>query len=113
MAYSMDPRLGMEAVQVMEKELNGEILLTVQESYSAVKSLGDNSLVEQMDTKFKKLSDFYNTTYLTALNAVKKNLEEYTDFAEYVSKLQADTNLKTQDIDPAKDAGFADAVGSL
>lgn len=111
--FRLDPKLGEEAVQTLETELNGAILEDVSAAYKAVETLGDNTIIDQMKEKFGALANFYNGPYITALEAIKTNLLEYTDFAEFVSKMQVDTSVKTEDIDPVKDAGFGDAASLL
>lgn len=111
--FNLDPKLGEEAARLMETELNGGILEDVNAAYKAVETLGDNTIIEQMKEKFGNLAAYYNGSYMEALNAVKKNLEEYTDFASFVAKIQSDTSVKNEEIDPVKDAGFSEAATML
>lgn len=111
--FNLDPKLGEEAARLMESELNGGILEDVNTAYKAVETLGDNNITEQMKEKFVNLAAYYNGPYMEALAAVKKNLEDYTDFASFVDKIQSDTSVKGEEIDPVQDAGFGEAASML
>lgn len=111
--YKMDPKLGEELVRVMHSELNGVLLDYMAAGFAAVEASGDNTIAEQMKEKFNKIANFYNGEYMDVLKAVEENATEYTDFAEFLSKMQLDQSVKQQDIDPVKNAGFAEAASRV
>lgn len=111
--FSMDPKLGEEAVAALETEMNGAILEYMKDAYDAVASLGDNNVLDQNKEKFTIVAGVYNDRLLPNMQAVKQNLLEFTNLAEFMNKYVIDTSVKHEEVDPVKDAGFGDAASML
>lgn len=100
---NLDPQAGVELAGIITQLLDGVVLETVQNMYQAARSMGDeNNLVEGIKAKFMSFQAKYNDELVGNANRVKKSFEEFTDFAEYVAKLQIDSSVKDVEVGQVK-----------
>lgn len=108
--FNLDPELGTRVSESLTNILNGSILSSISSAYAAMTKQGENNLTEQIKEKFMNIQKFYNDSVVPAMDVVLHNLEEYTDLADYINKLNVDTSIKAEDIDPVEEAGFTEAM---
>lgn len=109
---NLDPEHGRVLSSTIVALSDGTIIEAVQESYNACVALGDNNMTDSYKEKFARIEAYYNDTFVPAVNAAKRSLEEYTDFAEYVKNLQMDSTITEGDIGTHQGNNY-DAARSL
>lgn len=108
--FNLDPELGTRVSENLSKILNGDITNSISTAYIAMTKQGENNLTEQFKKKFINIQNFYNDSVIPAMTAVQTNLDEYTDLANYMNKIEIDISIKAEAIDPIENAGFAEAM---
>lgn len=108
--FNLDPELGTRVSENLLKILNGDVTNSISTAYIAMTKQGENNLTEQFKKKFINIQNFYNDSVIPAMAAVQTNLDEYTDLANYMNKIEIDTSIKAEAIDPIENAGFAEAM---
>lgn len=110
---NLDPAKGVELAELLTKFCDTEVQDLAQRDYDAIRSLGDdNHCVEEFTTKMNGFQNNYNNTLVPAFDSVKQALEEFTDIAEYISKLAIDTGIADSDVGTVA-AGTFDAARQL
>ena len=109
----LKPEAGLELADILTKVLDGVVLEKVQMAFDAARSLGDdNHVVEEIKRKFMAFQDKYNNDAVPASNKAKQSFEEFTDFAEYIKKLQVDTGVRDVEVGTVKPNSY-DAAKNL
>lgn len=110
---NLDPAKGMLLAETLVKFCDQECIEVAQVANEAIRSLGDdNNCGDQLKQKMMNVQNNYNNNLVPAFNAVKAALEEFTDFAEFVSKLQIETTVTQSDVGTVG-AGQFDAASRL
>lgn len=100
---NLNPEAGQELATILTSLMDGVILDVVQEGYQAARALGDeNDMVQQISAKFMAFQDKYNNDVVPGSNKAKTHFEEFTDYAEYVKKLQIDSSVKDVEVGQVK-----------
>lgn len=92
---NLRPEAGEELASAVTQVLDTEFCDAMQGLYDACRSLGDETnIVQDVKQKFMNAQEKYNAEGIPSLNKFRQVMEQYTDWATYVSKLQADTSVK-------------------
>lgn len=102
-SVNLKPEAGVELAGIITKLMDGDVLDVVQSAFQAARTMGDdNHLVEGIKEKFMAFQAKYNDEVVPAANKVKTSFEEFTDFAEYVAKLQIDSSVRDVEVGQVK-----------
>ena len=108
-----DPAKGQEAAEVVTKYCDEIVQETANLAYEAIKALGeDNHIVEELKQKMVAFQSTYNDGLVPAFNSGNKAFNEFTDMAEYISKLDIDTSVAQADVGTVQ-SGMFDAAMHL
>lgn len=112
-SVKLNPEAGVELAGIITNLMDGVVLEVVQNAFQAARTMGDdNHLVEGIKEKFMAFQARYNEQVVPAANKVKQSLEEFTDFADYVAKLQVDSGVKDVEVGAVKPNSY-DAAKNL
>lgn len=109
---NLDPQAGADLAIILAKFANEEMMEVAQLGYAAVECVGDNNCIDAFKERFGKFKDNFDNNVLPALSDLKAAMEEYTDVAEYISKLSIETSVTGSDVGTISAGGF-DAARNL
>lgn len=110
---NLDPAKGAELAAILVRYCDVECIEAAQVANDAIRSLGEeNNCGQQLREKMRRIQDNYNNNLVPAFNAAKAAIEEFTDVAEYISKLQIDATVAQSDV-PQIAGGQFDAAKNL
>lgn len=110
---NLRPEVGTEAAQLLKDLMDGVILERIASAFQTCRIMGDeNPLVQGITEKFNNFQSLYNDTVVPAVNKASKSLEEYTDFATYVARIQVDSSMKDVEVGTVKPNSY-DAAKNL
>ena len=94
MAMKLNPETGATLAKSLRDCTDGTIIDVIQAGYTAISHVGEGPIVDGAKEKFQHLSREYNESFLPAAEKVLHDLEEFTDVADYLSKLSVNTGVK-------------------
>lgn len=110
---NLRPEAGEELAQIVNTTLDDRLCSTLENLYGACRKMGDeNHLVIDITGKYHKAQDVYNSQVLPAVNNYKQVLGQYTDYATYHARLQADDTVKDVNVGTINTGAF-DAAHDL
>lgn len=110
---NLRPEVGIEGAQMLKDLMDGVILERVGAAFQACRIMGEeNPLVQGLTEKFNNFQNLYNGDLVTVVNKGSKSLEEYSDFATYVAKIQVDSSMKDVEVGTVKPNSY-DAAKNL
>lgn len=96
---NIKPEVGTELATTMNQLLNGQVLDVISEVYQAVKEVaGESTMMDSISASFQKLQNFYNNDVLGNVHNLQKGLQEYTDYATYLTKVSAADSVHEKDV---------------
>lgn len=104
---NLKPEVGEELAFGATKLLDEDFLDTVKACYDVAEAMGDNPVAQQLCERFKALQDKYNADGVPGAEKWLAGLQEYTDAAEHLKKIQGDTTVKGQVEGEIKTGGFS------
>lgn len=96
---NIKPEVGVELATSMNQLLNGQVLDTIAEAFAAAKEVaGESTMMDSIQANFQKLQNYYNNDVLGNVHQLQQGLQEYTDYATFLTKVQAADSVQEQDV---------------